>query len=999
MKKIRFTLLVLFLLCIGTSLIAQTKITLKGEVVDKDNQPVIGAAIVEKGTTNGTVSNIDGKFVLNVSTAKSTLRVSCIGYEKVEIAASSVAQTGRIKIQESSVALNEVVTIGYGVVKKNDATGSVTAIKPDKMNKGLTLNAQDMIVGKIAGVSVISDGGTPGGGSTILIRGGSSLSATNKPLIVIDGLAMDNEGIQGVANPLSAVNPNDIESFTVLKDASATAIYGSRASNGVIIITTKKGVKGTKARVTYDGNVSISSVKKTYDVLSADEFRKLINDRYPTNSKSDSTTKSYLGNANTDWQKEIFQDALSHDHNINIMGGLKNMPYRFSAGYTNQDGIVKTSNFERYTASINLSPSFFSNHLTMNLNAKGMLVKNRYADGVVGAAAAMDPTQPVTSDNPKFASYGGYFQWRALTGNTLATANPVATLFQKSNVANSRDLIGNAEFDYKVHFLPDLHLHLNLGMESSYGKQKLSVDTMALSDYPYGRTGWDEVYKTNTSLNYYMQYLKEIGKHRFDLMGGYEWQHFHRNGTGESYGKLTDLNKDGVIAPNEYYNYITTDIKAWATESYLVSFFGRFNYSYANKYLLTATLRNDRSSRFSAETRSALFPAFALAWKINEEDFLKEKNIFSDLKLRLGYGITGQQDLQNGDYPYMPVYTANKNGALYPFGDTYYPTSRPDAYNKLLRWEETTTYNAGLDFGMFNSRITGSLDYYFRETKDLINVAPVPAGTNFRNKVIQNIGSLENKGLEFSINAKVISMKDLTWEVGYNFTINRNKITKLTSGNSDGFTIPTGGPFQGFTQVNAVGQPSKSFYVYQQNYDANGKPIEESFVNRDSTDKVINMKDRYFYHSTNPDYTMGLFSKIIIKNFDLGISLRASVGNYMYNAVEAGNANTSTQGLWSDFFSNKPKASIDLGFTGKPTAYISDYFVQDASFIRCDNITVGYSFKNPSQFISSGRFYVAVQNPFIITKYKGLDPEISDGIDNNIYPRPMITVVGLSLNF
>jgi len=987
--KLRACLAILVLFVFAAAVNAQ-QTSISGIVKDASNgEPILGANILEKGTSNGTITNLDGQFTLKVA-ANATLIVRYIGFASVEVPVAGQKNIV-IQIKEDAVALGEVVAIGYGVVKKNDATGSVTAIKPDKLNKGVTTSAQDMIVGKIAGVSVITGGGTPGSGATIRIRGGSSLNASNDPLIVIDGLAMDNDGIKGVANYLSTINPNDIETFTVLKDASATAIYGSRASNGVIIINTKKGLKGSRPRISYDGNTSIGIVGKTVKVLSGDEYRTYAKLLYADQPAA----VAKLGTASTDWQSQIYQAAISHDHTISVTGGFKNVPYRASVGYTNQDGILKTSNFERYTAAISLSPSLFDDHLKINLNAKGMLVKNRYADnGAISAAISMDPTQPVTSKDAAYAPFGGYWQWTqngtdGLVPNPQATKNPLATLMQKDETANSRDLIGSAEFDYKVHFMPDLHLHLNLGIDDAYGKQILNLSKQAASDFPHGRTGWDKQSKRNTSLNYYMQYGKEVGIHRYDVMAGYEWQHFYREGTSEFVGL------DG-------YNPVPSIFK---TESYLVSFFGRVNYTLADKYLFTATVRNDRSSRFAANNRSAIFPALAFAWKINEEGFLKDNNTISDLKLRLGYGITGQQNLTGDqilypEYAYFPVYTINKNGAFYPFGSTYYNTSRPDAYNSKLKWEETTTWNAGLDFGFFKSRLTGSIDYYYRNTKDLINVVTAPASTNFRNKVVSNVGTLKNTGVEFTLNAKAISTKDLTWEIGYNATVNRNKITKLTMGNIEGYYVPKGGLFQGFAQAHAVGFPASSFYVYEQIYDTNHKPIEGLYVDRNG-DHVINEKDKYFYHNPDADVTMGFSSKIIYKSWDFGFSLRASIGNYMYNAVDAGGLNVGAGGVYSSlgYFSNKLKSAFDTNFSGGSNTYLSDYYVQNASFIRCDNVTIGYSFKGAKKSSFSGRVYTTFQNPFVFTKYKGLDPEISGGIDNNIYPRPIVTMLGVSLNF
>lgn len=997
---------------IGLSANAQ-QMSVSGIVKDaKSGEAILGASILEKGTNNGVVTNFDGAFTIKTA-SNATLVVKYLGYLTEEAAIKEKTNLV-ILLKEDAISLGEVVAIGYGVVKKNDATGSITAIKPDKLNRGLTTNAQDLITGKIAGVVVTSGGGTPGGGATIRIRGGSSLSASNDPLIVIDGLAMDNDGIKGVANPLSTINPNDIETFTVLKDASATAIYGSRASNGVIIITTKKGEKGSKLRVSYDGNMSISTIRNQIKVLTGDQFRNFVDTLYK--GKPDILSK--LGNSNTDWQKQIYQTAISTDHNINITGGLKNMPYRFSVGYTNQDGIIKTSNFERYTGAFNLNPSFFDDHLKINLNGKGMLVKNRYADGgVVGGALSMDPTQPVMSGDAAFSKFGGYWEW--LSGalpNFQSTRNPVATLNQKSDVAHSSDFIGSAEIDYKFHFLPEMRAHLNLGIEASSGKQDLYINSEAAGNYPDGRQGYDRQTKTNKSLNFYLQYAKEIGKNKFDIMGGYEWQHFYREGVSEYQGLKKNI-YNTTLKDSVGNKYERTPFK---TESYLVSFFGRLNYTLDSKYLATVTLRDDGTSRFAPNNRWGLFPAAAVAWKINEEEFLKDKGIFSDLKLRLGYGITGQQNINQGDYPYIPVYTTSQVGAFYQFGSNdSVITSRPDAYNTKLKWEQTATWNAGLDYGILNNRISGSIDYYYRLTTDLINVVSVPSGTNFRSKVISNIGSLYNRGIEFSINLKPIVTKDFSWDINYNVTYNQNKITKLTTGNQPGYIVETGGTFQGSAQAHAVGQPANSFYVYRQKYDANGKPIEvgaykdpknislgkykdiDAFVDANN-DSVINSKDKYFDHNQNADITMGLSSKIIYKNFDFGFTLRASIGNYVYNAVAAGNLNVGETGIWNPllYYSNKPASAFDTNFKGTSTlTFLSDYFVQDASFVRCDNITMGYSFKNLFKVISSGRIYATVQNPFVLTPYKGLDPEIYGGIDNNIYPRAMVTVVGVSLNF
>lgn len=1000
--KALLTLLVGLFLSIGA--FAQ-QIAVKGHVKDTTGEPVIGANVLVKGTTNGTITDFDGNFMLNVP-KDAILSVSFVGYKSAEVKAAS---TVMVTLEDDSQVLDAVVVIGYGSVKKNDMTGSVTAIKPDKLNKGLITNAQDMMTGKIAGVSVISKGGAPGEGATIRIRGGSSLTAENDPLIVIDGLAMDNKGVKGLANPLSMVNPNDIESFTVLKDASATAIYGSRASNGVIIITTKKGQAGARPTISYDGNVSVSTVKSTVDVMDGDQFRSFIKDIWG----EDSEAYSKLGNANTDWQKEIFRPAVSTDHNLTISGGLKNMPYRVSFGYTNQNGIVKTSKFERYTASVSLAPSFFEDHLKVNANLKGMIAKNRYAEGsAVGSAVSFDPTQSVRSDDPYHQYYfDGYFQWNTdasslnddtwkRTFNSNAPGNPVALLEEKDDRAISKSLIGNLELDYKFHFLPDLHAHVNGGMDLSTGKQYTDVSPYSSTNNYYGSYGWEQKDKYNLSLNAYLQYSKDFtDKHRFDVMAGYEWQHFHDTSDQEYWG-LYPLSNNVVENRGQRYNNTSSGS---ATESYLVSFFGRVNYTLLDRYLFTATVRQDGSSRFHKNNRWGLFPSFALGWKLKEEAFLKDVDVLSDLKLRLGYGITGQQNINSGDYPYLAVYETNKDGAYYPIlgeGTTY----RPNAYNPDLKWEKTTTYNVGLDFGFLNNRINGAVDYYYRKTTDLLNSVFVSAGTNFKNKVLSNVGSLENSGIEFSINSKPVVTTDWTWDLGFNITYNKNEITKLTTGDSENYYVAAGDNIGGGRDMkamaHAVGHPASSFYVYQQVYDENGKPIENEFVDRNG-DGTINGDDRYFYKKPTADVLMGLTSRLSYKSWDFSFSLRASLNNYVYNSVEAGGSDCNPTSVYSfGALNNRPLMGVANNIQSKnDNTLLSDYFVQNASFMKCDNITLGYSFKKLFGAPIGGRVYAAVQNVFTITKYKGLDPEVEKGLDNNIYPRPLTTLIGLSLNF
>ncbi len=1022
------------------STLAFAQVTATGNVVDAANdEPIIGASILEKGTTNGTITDFDGNFTLNVQEG-ATIVISYMGYKTQELAATA---NMKIRLGEDSELLDEVVVVGYGVVKKNDATGSVTAIKPDDMNKGLVTNAQDMMQGKIAGVQVTSAGGAPGAGATIRIRGGSSLSASNDPLIVIDGLAMDNNGIQGVSNPLSMVNPNDIETFTVLKDASATAIYGSRASNGVIIITTKKGKEGQKLKVNYSGNVSMSNLLQTMDVMTGDELRAYAQNQRAYGLPSLSETKlSKLGTANTDWQSQIYRAAISTDHNINLTGGTKNMPYRFSLGYTYQDGIIKTSNMQRVTAALNLSPSFLDKHLTFNLNAKGMYIYNRYADGgAIGSALAFDPTCPVYDES--MTMFGGYFgrtqsgkplndsdpMWDKMM-NSQTASNPVSVLNLKNDRANSGAFVGNLEADYKIHGFEDLRLHANFGADYSYGKQITSVSPFSQTNNYYGYEGWQEKHKYNLLFNAYAQYYKDFSDtQHFDIMAGYEWQHFYNDWYQEGGGMYPMTNNDEALrgTPRDFTQ------KESKTESYLVSFFGRANWIGWNQVMLTATLRADGSSRFAPDVRWGLFPSVALGWKI-KETFFQDVNWLDDFKLRLGYGITGQQDINQGDYPYMPIYVINQDGAYSTLGETvananlagltegvdymvgqdgyvYYQTYRPNEYNPDLTWEKTTTYNAGIDFAFLNNRISGAVDYYYRNTEDLINFVDIPAGTNFKTRVISNVGSLFNQGVEFSINAVAIDTKNFKWDLGFNATWNQNRITKLTNSNDPNYFIPHGGIGDGQNvQAHAVGHSASSFYVYETKTNPETGLLymvdqqHPDLLPGDEGYDIKALDDKIFYHSPAPDAMLGFNTKFQFYGFDLGLTLRASIGNYVYNSVlqdQIQYVTTIYDAKFSGYHSvlwNAYNAYWMDGchLRGETDGVLTDYFVENASFLRCDNITLGYTFDKPNL---DARIYLTVSNPFVISGYSGLDPEVGGGIDNNIYPRSMTTVLGCNITF
>ena len=1008
-SRIPFRILALFLgLFLSVSAMAQN-IAVNGHVEDAAGEPIIGATVRVQGQTGGVVTDFDGNFTTQAP-AGATLEISYIGYQTAQVTASTNVV---VTLQEDSEVLNEVVVIGYGAVKKTDLTGAVTALKPDSKNKGLVVTPQEMMAGKIAGVNVTSDGGTPGGSSTIRIRGGSSLTASNNPLIVIDGVPMDNNGVKGLANPLAMVNPQDIESFNVLKSASATAIYGSRGSNGVIIITTKKGRRGSAPSVSYAGNVNIGMKKKTIDVMSGDEFRSFVDQIFQGSSEHDEAV-GLLGTANTNWQDEIYRTAISHDHNVTIAGAVGTLPYRVSLGYTDQQGILKTSDFQRYTAALTLNPSLFDDHLTITLNAKGLWAKSQYADGAaINSAVAFDPSQSVYDSNA--TNFGGYFQWQnsgaslndsswATTYNNLATKNPVAILELKDDRAISRSFIGSAEFDYKIHGFEDLRLHATLGADISKGKQWTDVDPRnALAIY-YGSHGWETITKRNLTLSTYAQYyhdFEDAAKNHFDIMVGYEWAHYWRTLHNDWWGLYPDTNNDKSLAGTKR----NENLYDYKTENYLVSFFGRANWSLMDRYYLTFTLRDDGSSRF--KDHWAIFPAVAFAWKIKDENKFREISWLSDLKLRLDWGMTGQQE-GIGDYNYFPVYQVNTGaaGSYYDIiGDGTFV--RPVAYDPNLKWETTTTYNIGLDWGIFNQRLTGSVDWYYRKTTDLLNAAYVAAGSNFRNIVTTNIGSMYNTGVEVAFSWKAIQAKDWYWTIDYNFTYNKNRILKLGGGDDPDYKVLTGGISAGTggtIQAHAVGYPASSFLVYQQAYDEAGMPIEGQVVDRDG-DGQITESDQYLYKNPMAPVTMGLASRLEYKNWDFGFSLRASIGNYVYNDFMAGNSALASNIIYySGYLQNRPSYVVPYGWqTYDVEATHSDRWVQNASFLKCDNITLGYSFadlfKVGNYHGVSGRVYATASNVFCITKYKGIDPEVFGGIDNGVYPRPITFQLGLNLNF
>lgn len=899
--------------------------------------------------------------------------------------------------------LDEVVVIGYGSVKKDDLSGSVVAIKAEEMNKGAVTSPQELIMGKVPGLSVSQGDGAPGAGSTIRIRGGASLNASNDPLIVIDGIPVSNDAAPGTPNALATINPNDIETFTVLKDASATAIYGSRASNGVIIIQTKKGTQD-KIKVSYSGTFTAKDPYKRIETLDAQSFREVMQAQYPEGTAQSADIQRILNvypNQSTDWQDAIYQTGLSTDQNIGIAGKAGFMPFRISLGYNTEKGTLKTSKYERYTGAVNLSPKFFDNHLSVDINVKGTINKNRFADsGAVGAAAFFDPTKPIYDEENR---YNGYWNWGIVQGAQadLATQNPLSLLYDRNNHGTTKRSLGNIQLDYKIHGLEDLHANLNLGYDvaKTTGRNFVNSNSVQSSlDKTFTGLGqgntWNNL-RRNHLLDFYMNYAKNIEsiKSNFDIMAGYSWQHFYYANHDITYSNPTeDLGaKEGYTYDENERHYIRDDHRRIPYENYLISFFGRLNYNFMDRYLLTATLRRDGSSRFSENNRWGLFPSAALAWTISNEPFMKAtENVLSKLKLRLGYGVTGQQEI--GDYQYITSYSFSTNPNTTYLGTTLL---KPNGYSPDLKWEQTTTYNVAIDFGFLNNRINGSIEYYQKHTKDLLNTISAAAGTNFINLITANVGKMKNKGVEANVNAIAIQSKDFTWEVGYNITWNDSKITKLTTT----FNPDYQGIDAGTNQKHQVGEMPGTFYLYQQVYDENGKPIQNAFVDRNN-DGQITEADRYLTHkSPMAKVYMGFSSQFSYKKWDLGFNLRANFGNYVYNGVASGNSTSNNYG-GKGFITNLYNGFQDTGFTLLNTSeqMASDYFLENASFLKMDNLTLGYSFQNLFAAKLSGRISASVQNVFTISKYSGLDPECG-AIDSNIWPRPRTYTIGLNLNF
>lgn len=974
-------------------------ITVKGHVKDALGG-VIGANVVEKGnTTNGTITDLDGNFTLTVPQG-ATLVVSFIGYKSQEVAA---APSVVVTLQDDAELLETVVVIGYGSVKKNDLTGSVTAIKADEINRGAITSPDQMLQGKVPGLLVTPASGDPTGGATIRIRGAASLYASNDPLIVIDGVPVTSEGGAGMANPLASVNPNDIESYTVLKDASATAIYGSRASNGVIIITTKKGT-GDKMKVSYNSSYSLKQNTSTLEMMTGDQYRQYIKDVYGENDPR----LGMMGNANTDWQDLIYRTAFSTDQNVSLYGNAKGvLPYRVSLGYTYDQATLKEGDNQRANLGISLSPKFFQDHLSVNVNLKGIYNRANYPNsGAVGSAVDFDPTQsPYFYDangNIDTSKAGGYFNWINADGsaNTMASINPLSQLYDNYNVNDTWRSMGNVQLDYKIHGFEDLRVNLNLGYDLARTEGTKYSELGSILSMRNGAQDYYENYannNANTLLEFYANYNKEFGIHHLDVMAGYSWQH--------NYVKYDNIQYYNNDRSNVYLDN-PTDRK----EYYLVSFFGRVNYSLNSKYLFTVSLRDDASSRFSKSNRWGLFPSAAFAWNIAEENFLKESDApISSLKLRLGWGQTGQQDIGiDRCYAYQAKYTQSSALATrIPWGNGYIYTLAPNAYNPDIKWETTETYNVGLDFGFLKGRINGTIDAYLRKTKDLLNDVTTPMGVNFSNKVISNVGDMENKGLEFNLNFIPIERKDMRWTINVNGTWQDTKITKLTNNPTpDYLGVEVGanmGGIGGYTSLYSVGYSPYTYHLYQQAYDENGKPLQNVLVDRDGNGEIT-AQDRYITDkSIQPKFFYGIGSQFTYKNWDFGFNAHGSVGGYALNRIKMNTATSYSDDYTKGYLNNLSPYCMETGWTATISEQqkYSDMFLENTTFFRMDDINVGYTFDKIKNWGGKIRVAASVQNVFTITKYSGLDPEltVADGVDNNLIPRPRLYTLRLNINF
>jgi len=980
-KKLLFLLLMLPL-----GVLAQT---LEGTVVDaKSKKPISGANVVVQGAQMSVQTDSDGNFKLTKLKKGDVLSFSYVGYKKETLEYNN-QKTVTVSLEEEANTLQEVVVqVGYGSVKKKDATGSVALITTKDFNKGAITNTENLINGRVAGVNV-TQGGRPGDGAAIRIRGGSSFLAENQPLIVVDGLLLDERNAS-----LSMINPNDIESFSILKDASATAIYGSRGSNGVILIKTKKGSKGA-TNFSFNSMTTINSVTNKIDVYSADEFRNLISTYVPGRV-------NLLGGYNTDWQDEIYGTGVTSDNNFSVRGNLlKVLPVRLSTSYTKIDGVLRTSMFDRKTIGLSLTPSLLDNHLKFEINANYAFEKNRFADeGAIGSAISMNPTYPVYDATQPF---GGYFEYYSFTPPTnllfLGASNPLAMLEQKHNYGRKNKFYGNIQTEYKLHFFPDLKVIWNVGMDKTTNDYHNVTEILSRSGFSniispgvfLGNDSFSTDDYYNRLSDVYFNYNKKIGAAKLDLTAGYSWQYFEQEGYSlgnslvSSVTNNPDLINAGVDTNNPY------DVN-------LQGYYARANIGFYDKYLITLNYRHDGSSRFAEKYRWGNFPGAAFAWKISNESFLKNSKTISELKLRLGWGVTGQQNIPGVNYDYVQTYHVSQlgSGALYPFGNTFYTLGRPNGYNPNIKWEETTTINAGLDFGFANNKLTGSLDFYNKKSNDLVAYVIEPSLSNFRTYGPKNVGNISTDGVELGLNYKAIQSDKQNLTFSYNVSYVKQNVESIPGSFYDTGSVGLDINVQRVQE----GLAPFAFWVFEQVYDDNGRPIEGMYVDRNG-DGTITSADKYAYKKPAPDVTMGFMVNYNYKQWDFSTAFRSSIGNYLYDNV-SGSRSFLSQSIADNNANVINNATTDFDNTGfvikRPE---SDYYVKNASWFKWDNFTVGYTLDNPlgTTKNSSLRLYTGAQNILVVSKYKGMDPEVFGGIDSAIYPRARMYILGLNFNF
>ncbi|MFB6273949.1 MAG: SusC/RagA family TonB-linked outer membrane protein [Salinibacter sp.] len=977
-------------LCVGT-VHAQAQ-EISGTVTSADNNsPLPGANVSVPGTTIGTATNAQGKYTLSVPSDADSLRFSFVGFrdQTVPIAGRS---TINVALVPAAKKIQELVVVGYGQQQERDVTGVVSKVSSEDFNKGSVVSPEQLISGKIAGVNITPSSGAPGAGSQIRIRGASSVNADSEPLFVVDGVPISGEGSQASRNPLNFLNPSNIKNVTVLKDASATAIYGARGANGVILIETKGGGEKKGGRVSYNGSVSTSVVTDRVDVLGADEFRRVVREQAPSQV-------SELGDASTDWQDAVDRNAFTQEHSLSFSRGYEDSSIRLSLGYLDKEGILQTSSMSRVSASLKYNQKFFDDQLSIRTSLRGSKRRNQFQPGLVGSSASFDPTQPIRDPGSPF---GGFYEW----SQTNAENNPVASYILTENHGETYRSIGNVEAEYKIPGLEGLRARLKLGYDVREGEREFFAPTFlksqAEAENP-GQVGRSNFSRLNTLLDAFLSYDQtfESIRSQFEATAGYSYQEFH-----EEYPEFTarGLNSN-FLGPNSTDPVTDTEnTTTFVAEipSRLISGFGRFNYTFMDRYLLTFTIRRDGSSRFGPENRWGTFPSGALAWRVHKEPFVEDLDFLSTLKIRGSWGVTGNQEI--GDFRWAPFWQPGGPQAQVQFGDNFVSTIRPSAADQTIKWEETTSYNIGFDYGLFGERVTGSVEYYYKKTEDMLFQVTVPAGSNLSDRVLTNIGSMENEGIEFSVDARVVNTSDFSYSAQFNASTNRNKILNVARA-SEGFA--TGGISGGVgntIQINQEGEPINSFYVYRHKETKNGKPRTDGvdyngdgvvngvdmYVDQNG-DGQINSADLVVGESPQPDWTFGHTSRMTYQGFDLSFTVRAQIGNYVYNNVAS---NYGHYSRLTNFAPSNLHTSVKTTKFSKPQ-YFSDYYVEDASFLRMDNISLGYTL-NAIPGVKRLRIYGTVENVFVLTGYSGPDPEVI-GIDNNLYPRSRTFTAGLNV--